>query len=160
MMPIKNGEVAKIKDLLNEEGSRIEKRFTSENSPLISDNIESISINNQTGEVFIATDLGLVSFQDIPKAPVTEMDELKVFPNPFQYNRHNQIVIEGLSDATRIKILGVDGVVVNEISAQGGRTNWDGYDYNGNRLGTGVYFIVAYEDSGREKGIGKVVIVK
>ncbi|MEX2604297.1 MAG: two-component regulator propeller domain-containing protein [Gracilimonas sp.] len=146
--------------LLNEEGSRIEKRFTTENSSLISNNIESISINNQTGEVYISTDLGLVSYQDIPKIPVNEMDKLKVFPNPFQYSRHNQIVIEGLSNTTRIKILGVDGFVVNELSSQGGRISWDGYDYNGNRLGTGVYFVVAFEENGREKGIGKVVIVK
>lgn len=146
--------------LLNEDGSSIEKRFTSENSNLISDNIESIEVDNATGEVFIATDLGLVSYQDIPKAPVSEMEKLKVFPNPFQYSRHNQIVIEGLSDATQIKILGVDGFVVNELSAQGGRVSWDGYDYNGNQLGTGVYFVIAYEESGRERGTGKVVIVR
>ena len=146
--------------LLNEDGSRIEKRFTSENSNLISDNINSIAIDNSTGEVFIATDLGLVSYQDIPKAPVPEMDKLKVYPNPFQYSRHDQILIEGLSDATRIKIIGVDGFVVNELSAQGGRISWDGYDYNGNQLGSGVYFVIAYEESGRERGLGKVVIVR
>lgn len=146
--------------LLNEDGSRIEKRFTSENSSLISDNINSIDINRNTGEVFIATDLGLVSYQDIPQAPVSEMDKLKIFPNPFQYTKHEQVIIEGLSDATRIKILGVDGFVVNELRAQGGRISWDGYDYNGNQLGSGVYFVIAYEDSGRERGIGKVVIIR
>lgn len=146
--------------VLNDEGSRIERRFTVENSQLISNNVLSISVNDVTGEVFIATDLGLVSYMDIPKAPVNEMNELKVYPNPFQYDRHNQIVIEGLSESTNIKILGVDGFVVHEIQTQGGRISWDGYDYNGNRLGTGVYYIVAYEDSGRESGLGKVIIVK
>lgn len=146
--------------LLNEEGSRIEKRFTAENSNLISDNILSITINNETGQVFVATDLGLVSFQDIPKAPVREMGKLKVFPNPFQYSKHDQILVEGLSEATRIKIIGVDGMVVNELEARGGRISWDGYDFYGNELGTGVYFVVAYESSGRETGIGKIVIVR
>lgn len=146
--------------VLNDEGSRIEKRFTTENSQLISNNILSISVNDETGEVFIATDLGLVSYQDIPKKPVNKMDELKVYPNPFQYDRHNEIIIEGLSETTSIKILGVDGFVVNEIQTEGGRISWDGYDYNGNRLGSGVYYIVAYEDSGRERGIGKVIIIK
>jgi hypothetical protein len=146
--------------LLNEDGSRIEKRFTSENSNLISNNINSIAINNETGEVFISTALGLTSYQDIPKAPVAEIEKLKVFPNPFEYARHNQIIIEGLSQATKIKILGVDGFVVNELQAQGGRVSWDGYDHNGNELGSGVYFVIAYEESGRERGTGKVVIVK
>lgn len=145
--------------VLNEEGSRIINRFTTENSNLISDNIESITINDENGEVFIATDLGLVSYYEIPKAPVKSMDKLKVFPNPFKYSRHNQVVVEGLSKSTRIKVIGVDGIVVNELTGQGGRITWDGYDYNGNQLGTGVYFLVAYEGSGRETGVGKVVIV-
>ncbi|MEQ8525045.1 two-component regulator propeller domain-containing protein [Gracilimonas sp.] len=146
--------------VLNAEGSRIINRFTTENSNLISNNIEAISIDDETGEVFIATELGLISYYDIPKAPVNKMDKLKVFPNPFQYSKHNQIVVEGLSESTRIKVLGVDGIVVNELEARGGRISWDGFDYNGNRLGTGVYFLIAYEDSGRETGVGKVVIVK
>lgn len=146
--------------LLNEEGNRIEKRFTTDNSDLISNNIQSIAIDRETGQVFVATDLGLVSFMDIPQQPVSKMDELKVYPNPFSYSRHNQIVIEGLSDATQIKVLGVDGMVMNEISAQGGRVSWDGHDYNGNKLGTGVYFIVAYENDGGQRGIGKVVIAR
>ncbi|MEX0721183.1 MAG: two-component regulator propeller domain-containing protein [Balneolaceae bacterium] len=146
--------------LLNAEGSRIEKRFTTQNSNLISNNIESIAIDNATGEVYVATELGLISFMDIPQAPVTEMNKLKVFPNPFEYSRHNQIVIEGLSDETRLKILGSDGIVINELTARGGRISWDGFDYNGNQLGSGVYFVVAYEEDGKEKGVGKVVIIR
>lgn len=105
--------------VINEEGSRIIKRFTTDNSPLYSNNIRSIAINDETGEVFIATDLGLMSYFDIPKAPVDEMNTLKVFPNPFAYSKHNQIVIEGLSDDTQIKILGIDGSVVQELTASG-----------------------------------------
>ncbi len=146
--------------VLNEEGSRIEKRFTKENSPLISNNILSIAVNDKTGEVFISTDLGLVSYKDLAITPVTKMDELKVFPNPFSYSRNSRIVIEGLSEITDIKILGVDGTVVQELQTRGGRVSWDGFDSQGNRLGTGVYFVVALERSGSEKGVGKVVIIK
>lgn len=146
--------------VLNEEGSRIIKRFTTENSPLYSDNIRSIAINDETGEVFIATDLGLMSYFDIPKAPVNEMNTLKVFPNPFAYSKHNQIVIEGLSDDTQIKIMGIDGSVVQELTASGGRTSWNGLSYGGSQLGSGVYYVVAYEDDGRQTGIGKVVIIQ
>lgn len=146
--------------VLNEEGSRIEKRFTKENSSLISNNILSITINDETGEVFIATDLGLVSYNDLAITPVRKMDELKVFPNPFSYSRNNQIVIEGLSEITDIKILGVDGTVVQELETRGGRISWDGLDYRGNKLGTGVYFVVSLERDGSEKGVGKVIIIK
>ena len=146
--------------LLNEEGSRIEKRFTRENSPLISNNIVSIAVNDITGEVFIATDLGLVSYQDVAMKAQSKMEELKVFPNPFAYDKHQLIYIEGLSEQTIIRVLGVDGTVVQEFESTGGRSSWDGLDYNGRKLGSGVYFVVAYESDGREKGIGKVVIIR
>ncbi len=146
--------------VVNEEGSRIEQRFTTENSPLISNNIISIAVNDITGEVFIATDLGLVSYQGVPKAASSKMKDLKVFPNPFSYDRHNQIVIDGLVDDTLLRVLGVDGTVVASFNTSGGRVSWDGLDYSGNRLGTGVYFVVSTDNNGSEKGIGKVVIIR
>jgi ligand-binding sensor domain-containing protein len=145
--------------VLNAEGSRIIKRFTAQNSPLYSDNIRSIAIDEESGEVFIATDVGLISYLDVPKAPVNKMDKLKVFPNPFSYQKNDRILIEGLSENTTIKVLGVDGYVVQELQVRGGRAEWDGLNYNGNKLGTGVYFVIAYK-GGSEAGVGKVVIVR
>ncbi|MBO6622998.1 MAG: hypothetical protein JJ892_12975 [Balneola sp.] len=146
--------------LLNSEGSRIIKRFTTENSPLFSNNIKSIAVNDITGEVFIATEGGLISYQDIPKKPVTEMKELKVFPNPFNYDKNDQVIIEGLSDETKVKVLGVDGTVLNSFSTNGGRVSWNGRDSSGNKLGSGIYYVVAVDSEGSSKGVGKVVIVR
>ena len=113
-----------------------------------------------TGEVYIATDVGLISYQDVPKKAVSEMKDLKVFPNPFNYKKNEQIFIEGLSDESSIKILGVDGTVVNTFDTKGGRFSWDGHDTNGQELGSGVYFIVAVDEEGSSKGVGKVIIVR
>ncbi|HBZ39621.1 MAG TPA: hypothetical protein DEO59_14530 [Balneola sp.] len=146
--------------LLNPEGSKIIKRFTTENSPLFSNSIKSIAVNDITGEVFIATEGGLISYQDIPKGSIAKMDELKVFPNPFNYQKNEQIFIDGLSDKSLIKILGVDGTVVNSFSSEGGRVSWNGMDSSGNMLGSGVYYIIAVDDSKGSKGVGKVVIVR
>lgn len=146
--------------LLNAEGSKIIKRFTTDNSPLFSNSIKSIAINDITGEVFIATDVGLISYQDIPKSPVNKMEELKIFPNPFNYDKNEEIFIEKLSDEAFVKVLGVDGTVVTSFPTTGGRVSWDGKDSNGNRLGSGVYFIVAVDSEGNSKGVGKVVIVR
>lgn len=146
--------------LLNEDGSEIIERFTTENSPLLSNNIEDIAINDLTGEVFISTDLGLVSYTEISKEPVGSMDKLKVYPNPFVYSRHEQIIIEDLSDETTIRVVGADGSNFREIATRGGRIQWDGLDSFGNQLSSGVYFLVAIDENGGEKGIGKVVIVR
>lgn len=145
--------------LLNNEGSRILKRFTAEKSNLISNNINDIKVNEETGEVYISTDMGLVSYQDVPIVSENNMNSLKVYPNPFKYKDHDQILIEGLSEETIIKILGIDGFVVKTIETRGGRVNWNGRDFKGNKLGTGVYFVVANSTNDNEKAIGKIVIV-
>src|SRR5690554_1812471 len=146
--------------VVSEDGGKIIKRFTTQNSPLFSNNIQSIEVNDVDGKVYIATDVGLMSYQDTPKMAVSKMKDLKVFPNPFSYDNHSEIKIEGLTESTSINIIGVDGTVVNTLTKKGGRISWNGLDYNGNRLGTGVYYVVAIANKGSEsKGIGKIIIV-
>ncbi len=146
--------------LINAEGTRILRHFTENNSPIFSNSIRSVAVRESTGEVFIATDKGLLSFQDVPKAPVNKMDELQVYPNPFSYDRHNEIFIEGLSEESTLRVIGSDGTFIREIRARGGRISWDGRDFNGSRVGSGVYFVIALDDNGSEKGIGKVAIIR
>lgn len=146
--------------LLNEDGSEILVRYTADNSPLISNNIQDIAINDETGEVFISTDLGLVSLIETASSPVSKMDELKVYPNPFVYSKHDRIIIDDLSSETTIKIVGSDGSVFTSLDSRGGRIHWNGLDANGRELSSGVYFVVAIDESGSEKGIGKVVIIR
>ena len=146
--------------LLNETGSAILKRFTAENSPLFSDAIRDISVNDVTGEVYISTDAGLSVYQDVPLAASLSMDKLKVYPNPFLYERHSSISIENLSEITTIRILGVDGALIQTIESRGGRASWDGRDSQGHEVGSGVYIIVALGPDGDQRGIGKVAIIK
>ena len=146
--------------LLNETGGRILKRFTSENSPLFSDAIRDIAVNDQTGEVYFSTDAGLSTYQDVPLSAAPSMDDLKVYPNPFRYDRHSDIKIENLSDITTIRVLGVDGTLIRVIENRGGRAAWDGRNESGEKVGSGVYVIVALGPDGDEKGVGKVAIIR
>ncbi len=146
--------------LLNEEGSKILKRFTTENSPLFSNAIISIAVDENTGEVFIATDKGLISYQGISRVSTSAMSELKVYPNPFTYDSHSEIIIDDLSDESTITILGVDGTAIHRFESNSSRTTWDGRNREGRKLGSGVYYIVAVDNDTGKKGIGKVVIIK
>jgi len=146
--------------LLNEAGTAILKHFNTDNSPLFSNNITEIEINDNTGEVYISTELGLSIYQDTPTAAISSMDELKVYPNPFVYDRHNTIFVENLSETTTIRILGVDGTLVRTLDNRGGRAEWDGLDSRGRQVGSGVYVVVALNSSGSQRGTGKVVIIR
>ena len=146
--------------LLNETGSAILKHYTTNNSPLLSNAIRDIAVHEETGEIYISTELGLSVYGDVPLSPVQSMDNLKVYPNPFVYDRHNSILIDNLSETTTIRILGVNGSLINTIDNRGGRAEWNGLDYKGEQVGSGVYIVVALGPDGNQRGIGKVAIIR
>ncbi|MGF1671560.1 MAG: Por secretion system protein, partial [Balneolaceae bacterium] len=146
--------------LLNEEGNTILNQFTRDNSPLLSNSIQSMAVDPETGELFISTDVGLISFLDIPRRAEPVMDKLKVFPNPFVYDRHDRIFIDGMTEQSRIRILGANGTLIQTIDARGARVEWNARDFEGNRLGSGVYLVVALDENNSERGVGKVVIIR
>lgn len=148
---------------IREEGGLVTiiKHFTNINSPLPSNNVVSVAVDDISGTVYIATDVGLLSYTDTVTSGVREMDKLKVYPNPYVYDRSaGNITIEGLSDETRIHILAVDGKLIQRLDVRGGRTTWDGLDQFGRRLSSGVYTVVAVNPDGSQKGVGKVAIVR
>jgi len=146
--------------LLNETGSAILKHYTTNNSPLLSNAIRDIAVHEETGEIYISTELGLSVYGDVPLSPVQSMDNLKVYPNPFVYDRHNSILIDNLSETTTIRILGVNGSLINTIDNRGGRAEWNGLDYKGEQVGSGVYIVVALGPDGNQRGVGKVAIIR
>lgn len=146
--------------LLNEQGNRILNQFTTENSPLLSNDIQSMAVNSENGELFISTSVGLISFLDVPRIAETSMDKLKVFPNPFVYDRHDRIFIDGMSQETKVRILAANGSLIQTIEARGGRIEWNARDFEGNRVGSGVYLVVALDENSSERGVGKVVIIR
>lgn len=146
--------------LVSANGGAVLKHFTAENSPLPSNKIVSIAIDEQTGEVYIATDIGMVGYVAESVRGESAMKALTVYPNPFRYaeNDGQRIYIEGLKDDSTVHILSVDGRLVRRFDTRGGRASWDGRDEFGNRLATGIYTIVGTHESG-ERGTGKILMV-
>ena len=150
--------------LIEEVGGRYRpvRNFTTENSPMISNTITSLAYDEETGQIFIATDRGLVSYVDVVRGSVAEMDDLFVYPNPFSYERADmeRVIIDRLSERTTIRIMTVDGRLVRRLEAQGGRAEWDVRDSNGRRVATGVYIIVSVDDQNDQRGVGKLVVIR
>ena len=139
------------------------KHFTSENSPLFSDQVVAVEVDNRTGLVYFATDRGLLSYQDDPIEPTDEPQNLFVFPNPVVAAADGSlptVSIEGLVAATDIRIAKVDGSVVAQIDGQGGRVRWDGRDLAGEYVPTGVYIVIARGLNEEGVAYGKIAIVR
>lgn len=139
-----------------------EQHFLSSNSPLLSDNILSIAINNNTGEVFIGTDQGLCSYMSDATTPATEMieDNIYAYPNPVQPDYNGPITIVGLSYDADVKILSVSGQLVNQGRSTGGTYIWNGCDMKGKRVASGIYMVATATNDGKKGIVCKIAIIK
>jgi len=146
--------------LLSADGLDQIEHFTAENSPLFSNNITALTINNKTGEVYIGTSKGLLSYRSSATKGVVNAKTVKVFPNPVKENYFGLIAIDGLSTNANFKITDINGDLVYESFAQGGQAIWDGKNKSGERVGSGVYILFSSDETGKEKVEGKIVFIK
>lgn len=146
--------------LLSPDGTKEIARFHEGNSPLLSNGIRGIEINQLTGEVFFATDKGIISFRsDATRASETH-EHVKVFPNPVRPDYTGAIAISGLVRDADVKITSVGGDVVYSTRANGGEAVWYGKDLSGNRVATGVYLVFSSDSQGIETAVAKILFIK
>ena len=136
--------------------------FTASNSPLLSNTIESISINEETGEVFFGTDKGLCSFLSDANNANTEMtkDNVWAYPNPVKPDYTGLINITGLSFDADIKIVSTNGVLVNQGKSNGGNYTWNGLDLNGKKVASGIYMVETATSDGNKGTVCKIAIIR
>ena len=119
--------------LLSPNGEETIEHFTSENSPLPSNNVLSIAIQESTGEVFFGTGQGLVSYMSDAIEPATDFNEIYAYPNPVHPNYKGLITIRGLMANTQVRIVDANGNLVTNIPSNGGEAIWDMTNAQGDR---------------------------
>lgn len=139
-----------------------EKHFTTLDSPLLSDIIEYITIDDNTGRVYIGTDKGLCSYQSEVTQTNEEMDtdNVWVYPNPVTPEYNGMITVTGLSFNSDVKITSSNGTLVAQGRSTGGSFSWDGKDLKGNRVASGVYMVNTAKSDGSKGTVCKISIIK
>jgi len=131
------------------------------NGKLVDNNVLSIAFDEKKGIVYFGTSKGLSSLEIPAIGTVEKMSTLEIGPNPFILPDQSSVTIKGLADNTTIKILTISGRLIKEFAAQGGgRAFWDGTDFRGNSVGSGVYIIVAFADNGNQVSTAKVAVLR
>ncbi len=131
------------------------------NGKLVDNNVLSIAFDEKKGIVYFGTSKGLSSLEIPAIGTVEKMSTLEIGPNPFILPDQSSVTIKGLADNTTIKILTISGRLIKEFAAQGGgRAIWDGTDFRGNSVGSGVYIIVAFADNGNQVSTAKVAVLR
>lgn len=134
--------------------------FTKENSPLFSNNIYDIQINNQLGEVLIATQEGLMGYKTAATLGAENFSGIYAYPNPVRSTYSGDIFINGLLRDSDVKITDIEGNLVFETTSLGGQAVWNGTDKFGNRVTTGVYLVFVAAPDGSLAEVTKLLFVR
>lgn len=145
--------------LLSPDGQEILAQYTEENSPLISNAIIDMSIHQKTGEMFIITDKGMVSFRIDASYEDSEYENVVVFPNPARPDFTGPITIQGIRYNSDVKITDAAGNLVYQTTSNGGTATWDRKTLTGDPVMTGVYLIWTAANEGKGKMVGKVLVI-
>jgi len=134
--------------------------FTKDNSPLPSNVINDIDINSVTGEIFFATDRGMVSFQGTATKPADNLNAVYVYPNPVRPEFVGTVKIAGLISKANIKITDIEGNLVYETTSEGGSVEWDTKAFGKYKVASGVYMIFIAAEDASETAVRKVMIIR
>ena len=146
--------------LQSQDGTQQIQRFTAENSPLLSNVVKDIAINPANGEVFFATDRGVISYTSDATGGNLSNECATVYPNPVRENYNGPIAITGLMRDSQVRITDTRGNLVFKTTSNGGKAIWDGTNMNGVRVSTGVYFALVSDKDGESKCVSKVLVIK
>jgi ligand-binding sensor domain-containing protein len=146
--------------LVNLDGTALLAHYTVENSPLPDNEVVALAIDHSTGEVFMGTGLGTVSFMGDAIDGQPDAAALYVFPNPVAWDHDGTIMIKGMPQNSQVKIATVAGQVVRELDSFGGEVAWDGLDAFGRRANPGIYLVMVADREGKGAGIVKFAILE
>lgn len=146
--------------LLSADGTKKLVNYTMENSPLLSNTIAGVAIDNTTGEVWFGTDKGIISVRGDATAGTDEFREVYTFPNPVRETFTGNVTITGLMRNTEIRITDVSGNLVYKTVSDGGLATWDLRNYQGKRVSTGVYLVFCSSEDGTGTAVAKMLVIR
>ena len=146
--------------LVSPNGQETKYHFTNTNSPLPSNTINDIDINSATGEVFIATAKGMVSFKGVATGSNDNLNDVFVYPNPVRPEYDGTVKISGLLNKATIKITDIEGNLVYETTSEGGTIEWDTTAFGKHKVASGVYMVFISAQDGIETKVKKIMIIR
>lgn len=147
--------------LVSSDGMEELAHFTEENSPLLSNAISSLALDEKTGELFITCAKGLVSYRGTSTTTENfEKSAVRVYPNPVRPSYTGYINIKGLPNNALVKITDTKGNLIYQARAAGGQLSWDGFSLQGRKPDSGVLFVFASDDDKSQKLACKIFFVR
>lgn len=144
--------------VLNPDATEIIDIINTENSPLKTNRIRSITGNTNEGKIFIGTDIQLLEANTLFVAPLDKYS-LLCYPQPFNFSTHSELIIDGLAVDSEVWVTTTSGSIVKRFSTSSRRIVWDGLDENSNKVQTGVYLLNTQSRTGNQSSLQKITII-
>ena len=144
--------------LFSPDGLKEIHHFTTENSPLLSNDITGITID-KNGEVFIGTTKGLISYRGTATPANNTYSNVYAYPNPVRQNYTGLIAIKGLVANASVKITDSYGNLIYETKSEGGQAVWDGCTFDHSHVSTGVYLVFVTNSDGTNSLVTKILVI-
>jgi streptogramin lyase len=145
---------------LSPNGQETLLRFTKDNSPLPSNNVQDIAIDDFSGVVYFATVNGLVAYNGSSTAPRDNLENVYAFPNPVRPGFEGTVTIDGLTAKANVKITDITGNLVFEQTSEGGSIQWDTTAFGRYKVASGVYLVLITTEDALETKVSKIMIVR
>jgi sugar lactone lactonase YvrE len=146
--------------LLSSDGTKQILNYNEENSPLLSNSVVCVAVEEKSGEIWFGTDKGTISLRGEATTGRDNFNNIYSFPNPVRESFSGNVTITGLMRNTIVKITDVSGNLVYETTSTGGQASWDLTTYNGRHVTTGVYIVFCSNEDGSESATTKMLIIK
>lgn len=140
-------------------GQKLLYHFTFNNSPLFSNSIIDVKVDSKTGEVFIISERGMQSFQNVVIDGFEHFEDVYAYPNPVKPGFDGPVLIHGMISGSNVKIVDVAGNLVYETTSKGGQASWNAKNFRGERVASGVYLVLCATPAGEEKTITKILVL-
>lgn len=145
---------------LSPNGQETLLRFTADNSPLPSDNVLDIAIDDSDGTVYFATKDGLVAYDGTSTAPGEDLEGVYAYPNPVRPTYFGNVTIDGLTAKANVKITDITGNLVFETTSEGGSVQWDTTAFGKYRVASGVYLVLITSDDNLLTKVAKIMVIR
>ncbi|MBS3770522.1 MAG: T9SS type A sorting domain-containing protein [Bacteroidales bacterium] len=143
----------------NPKAQEMVHHFTASSSPLLTDTLQSIAVN-ETGEVFMGTSRGMISYRSHTSEGQDTFEDTYAFPNPVPPDYQGTITITNLVENVNVKITDISGNLVYETIAKGGQATWSGKDFSDRPVGSGVYLIFLTNKDGSKTHVEKLLFIR
>jgi len=145
---------------LSPDGTILIKNYNEQNSPILSNSIVSLAIDNKTGDVWFGTSKGVQSIRGDATTGEEKFTNVYTFPNPVREDFTGNVTITGLTRDSQIRITDISGNLVYETVSDGGQATWDLKTYNGRRVATGVYLVFCASNDGSQSCVTKMLVIR